>query len=218
MIYQFWTVFLALVLIFLFFDARYGMLRDMSQANPKPYSWGRVQLAWWTAIILSVFIAIYWKTGNLPDLHYSTIVLLGISAATTTTSRLIDVSDVRKAAIRHQDIKKDNFLLDILSDENGVSIHRFQTVVFNITFGIWFIKKSLQALGACNTSACDIDAIMPIVTDTNLTLLGVSAAAYAAMKSTENSVPATATALPANTTLSTTATTVTTTTAAPSNP
>ena len=205
MIYQFWTVFLVLIAIFIFCDARYGMLRDISQATPKPYSWGRVQLAWWTAIILSTFIAIYWKTGNLPDLHYSTIVLLGISAGTTATARAIDVSDLSKATVRHQDTKKENILLDLLSDANGVSIHRFQTVVFNIVFGIWFISQSLKNLGLCANSDCNINDIMPVIGDNNLILLGVSAAAYAAMKTTENSVPPAVTQN--NASLSTTTTT-----------
>ncbi|MFM9568682.1 hypothetical protein, partial [Streptomyces turgidiscabies] len=62
-------------------------------ANPKPYSYGRTQLAWWTLIILSSFIAIFIVKGNLPVLDNSLIILLGISSATTAAAGLIDSSD-----------------------------------------------------------------------------------------------------------------------------
>ena len=81
--------------LILFFDRRYGTLRDTSSATPPPYSWARVQLAWWTVIILSSLIAIVWKDmqvtppGNLPTLHYSTLVLLGISISLFSTYRSV---------------------------------------------------------------------------------------------------------------------------------
>ena len=149
MIYQFWVIFLVLLVIFIFCDIKYGLLRDTSQAKPQPYSWGRVQLAWWTIIIFSAFAGIFWKTGDLPDLQYSTIVLLGISAATTTTARMIDVSDQANALVRHQDQRTGSFFLDIVSDQKGVSIHRFQTILFNAVFGIWFITQVLDKLAGC---------------------------------------------------------------------
>lgn len=176
------------------------MLRDISKApGHQPYSWARVQLAWWTVIVLSSFIAILWNKGAAPTLNSSTVILLGISAATTATARVIDISDEEKLTLRHQDDFGKNFFLDILSDQNGVSVHRFQTVVFNAVFGIWFIHAVLNNLVNYDCSMYSYDAafledclkqkinyIMPPITNNNLILLGLSSATYAAMKMTEN--------------------------------
>ncbi len=236
MIYQFWIPFVLLAALVIFFDRRYGTLRDLSHANPQPYSWSRVQLAWWTVIILSSFIAIVWRDmqtdppANTPTLHYSTLVLLGISAATTAVARMIDVGDMtNQAAIRHQELPGENFLTDVLSDQSGVSIHRLQAVIFNAVFGVWFIATvlynlvtghdpcSLYPAGsqlAQNCKQIPLDYIMPVISDNNLILLGLSSATYAALKTTENKVPPVVNTPvnpnPANTTTTTTATTVTT--------
>jgi hypothetical protein len=209
MIYQFWVPFVLLVIAIIYWDIKYEILRDISKVDPKPYSWSRVQLAWWTVIILSAFIAILWRDGRAPTLHYSTIVLLSISVATTAAARAIDVSDITNHLTRHQSQKHVNngsFLIDILSDQNGMSIHRLQAVGFNLVFGIWFICIVLQNLVDFPNAAliCDIysgmpdalkkctanpiDFIMPAISDNNLVLLGVSSATYAAIKTTENKV------------------------------
>jgi hypothetical protein len=200
-----WIVFAVLLLLIIIFDKKYSMLRDSSLAQTKPYSFARVQLAWWTLIVLSEFITILIiKAGAIPTLNNSTLILLGISAGTTATARVIDLSDQSNPAIsRNQDMNGDNFILDILSDANGVNIHRFQTVVFNLIFGIWFIIEFLSqaskspACPVCSgpnadaaaCAACTADFInhlIPVITTNNLILLGLSSATYAALKTTEN--------------------------------
>jgi hypothetical protein len=193
--YQFWIPLLLLTAAMAVCERKWCLLRDLTQPKPQPYSWSRVQLAWWTVIILSAFIAIIWKGHADPsgawvhdavDLPRSAVVLLGISSLTTITARTMDAnSDVVHTG------NGESFFLDILSDHNGVSIARFQTVVFNFVFGIWFIAETAQRLAA-NAPA---DTIMPPITDNNLILLGMSSAAYAAMKLTENKEKAKADAI-----------------------
>ena len=186
----FWALFLALSGLIIFFDQKYKMLRDISTAGKKPFSFARVQLAWWTVIVLSAFIAILITKGIIPTFDSSTLILLGISAATTGTARIIDQSDLSNPAIvRGQDQNGQDFFLDILSDGTGVNIHRFQTVVFNLVFGIWFIVTVVHELPLCASGTC-IDGIIPKVTTNNLILLGLSSGTYAALKATENKVPA----------------------------
>jgi len=184
MVYPFWLVFAVLLIAVIYFDRNYCMLRDMSTVNKhQPYSWSRVQLAWWSVIILSCFITIIIMRGTAPTLDISTVILLGISAATTATAKAIDISDAEKYdRIRNQDDFGKNFFLDILSDGTGVSVHRFQTVVFNCVFGIWFINAFLHNL----LNNADLNLIIPPVANNNLILLGVSSATYAALKATEN--------------------------------
>lgn len=190
----FWLAFAVLGIAVAYCSYKYCMLKDNSTAVKQPYSWSRVQLAWWTVIILSAFIAILFSYNEAPTLTTSTVVLLGISAATTAVARTIDVSDAASpATVATPPAEGSNFILDILSDQNGVSIHRFQTVVFNFVFGCWFIVTVLENLH--NMPEDGINAIMPDFATTNLVLLGLSSATYAALKTTEKKP----TAKPANT-------------------
>ncbi|PLK44429.1 hypothetical protein C0V77_11640 [Emticicia sp. TH156] len=161
------------------------MLKDQSTAEKQPYSWSRVQLAWWTVIIMSAFTSIMITHNNAPELWESTVILLGISAATIASARVIDAADESDPNIqRHQDTNGTNFVVDILSDQTGVSIHRFQTVVFNLAFGIWFILKVVNNLATPPQN--NINLIIPDIEPNNLILLGVSSATYVALKVTEN--------------------------------
>jgi len=185
----FWAPFAVLMISVIYFEWRFHMLRDLSQSDKKPYSWARVQLAWWSVIVLASFIAIMLTTGEAPTLNDSTLVLLGISGATITAARLADVSDINAASgTRHQDTGTQNFFLDILSDSNGVSIHRFQTLVFNIGFGVWYIHEVLQGLNGLSGEPTPktLNEVIPIIEPNNLILLGLSAGTYAALKMTEN--------------------------------
>lgn len=180
----FWFAFLILSFLIIFFDKKYLMLRDISTAARKPYSFARVQLAWWSVIVLASLISIVASKGGIPTLDSSTLILLGISSATIATASIIDLSDESNPNIfRTQDENSQNFILDILSDEKGVSIHRFQIVIFNITFGIWFICTVIYNLGHF---AGDINMIIPKVEENNLILLGLSSGTYAALKTAEN--------------------------------
>ena len=55
----YWIVFAIILSIFLYFDIKYDLLKDSSTANKRPYSYSRVQLAWWTLIVLTSFITIF---------------------------------------------------------------------------------------------------------------------------------------------------------------
>jgi len=177
--------FALLVYSVIYCNRKYCMLKDTSQAGKRPFSWSRVQLAWWTVIVLAAFIAILINYKQAPGLDSSTVILLGISAATIAAARTIDITDAADVTItRHQDQDGSNFILDILSEQGNVSIARFQTVVFNFVFGIWFISIVLEHLATYSLS--QIDTVIPVITSENLVLLGLSSATYAIMKTTEN--------------------------------
>ena len=182
----FWITFLVLSISIIFFGRKYSMLRDASSALRKPYSFSRVQLGWWTLILISSFTSILIVRCDVATFDTSQLILLGISAATMASAKLIDISDQNNVRVnRSQDLGSDNFFLDILSDENGVSVHRFQSVIFNLIFGIWFILKINRNLDA----GVDINLIMPVLSNNNLILLGLSSGTYAALKATENKDP-----------------------------
>jgi hypothetical protein len=181
----FWATFIVLAAVVYIFDRKYFMLRDNGTSLPRPHSFSRVQLAWWSVIVLTSFISILIiSNGTAPTFNPSTLYLLGISSATTIGATLIDISDQTNPNLTGlaQNMKGDNFFLDILSDKNGVDVHRFQTVVFNIVFGAWFIMYVLQHLGG----QINPDAVMPVIASNNLILLGVSSGVYTTLKATEN--------------------------------
>ncbi len=192
----FTIVFIFLVFLVILFDKKYGMLRDITTAAnaPKPYSFARVQLAWWSVIVISAFAAIIIERGLIPTFRESTLILLGISAGTMATAKLTDLSDKNNpnVGLKSQNEPSQGFFLDILSDTQGVSISRFQTVLFNLIFGVWFIYMvwgSLNLLhldGLNHIWKMDIDTVIPDLVQNSLILIGLSSGTYAALKTTEN--------------------------------
>ncbi|MCU0322083.1 MAG: hypothetical protein MUE72_06660 [Chitinophagaceae bacterium] len=181
-----WIAVAILLLLIILLDKKYYLLRDISTAKQKTYSYARVQLSWWTIIIIASFIAIFITKGNLPILDSSLIILLGISSGTTGVASIIDVSDrSTENAVLIQNGESENFFLDILSDANGISIHRLQAFLFNLVIGIWVLVMVAKGLTSCTTQTC-INTILPIIDPNKLLLLGVSAATYAGLKTNEN--------------------------------
>lgn len=137
-----------LLVLIIFLQIKYSFISDDSTATIKPYSFTRVQLVWWTFIILAIIISIVIASGQIPTLDNSTLILLGIGSLTTASARIIDISDKQNnaGAVLNVNQTSQGFLLDILSDNNGVSIHRLQAFVFNLLFGLWFIYKSYKGI------------------------------------------------------------------------
>lgn len=198
-LFIFLLVFFLLLILVIFLQWKYELMLDASMAYPKPYSFARAQMVWWTFIVLSVFISIVITSGKMPTLNTSTLVLLGLGALTMGIARLIDISDRQKLiadnnvrgkspALLSVDQPSQGFMLDILSDNSGVSIHRLQAVMFNLVFGIWFIYKSFLTLKGINTLSLQsvVNSVMPVISDNNLILLSLSAGTYVALKTTEN--------------------------------
>ena len=164
--------------IYLLWD--HGALRDTSVQcdGEKPYSFSRVQLWWWTLVILGSYLGVYALTGKYWDLNTTCLILLGISTATTVSGALVDTRQIEDPKItRSQDNPSQGFLKDILSDEQGVSMHRFQALIFNAAFGFTFIVTVFSDTGAGH---------FPIFDEITLSLMGVSSATYLAMKTNEN--------------------------------
>lgn len=185
----FWLVLLSFLLLFLWLGIRFNLLKDKSTATVKPFSYARVQLTWWTLIIVSSFVSIFLSKGNLPLLDSSIIILLGLSSATTATAAVIDTSDQSNSKLTLiQNQESEGFLLDILSDNNGISIHRLQAFLFNIIIGVWVLYSVQKGLLNCNviTNQTCINTIIPSIDDNKLLLLGVSALAYVGLKTNEN--------------------------------
>ncbi len=189
-----WLLFLAVLVAGMVLFAQSAICKDESyDANNKlrplkerPYSYAKVQLFWWTMIILCCYIAFFAMHCVLVPLNMTTIVLLGLGAAVFAGGRIIDnrQKDSVPTGKRIQDesARGDSFFTDILSDENGISIHRFQSLVFNLVFGIAFIYFFVTAVCCHKYPFIDFN-------EWQFALLGISSATYLGIKATENKAP-----------------------------
>lgn len=164
------------------YDPETNMLRDVKL---RPYSYSRLQLFWWTIIILVCFTSFFFYTGWLVAFNSTIVLLLGGGLAVSIFGNVIDRAQIGQNSegyvpVRHQDIQvTKGVLIDILSDDGGVSVHRFQAIVFNIVFGLGFIHSFY---------AFTVAKIYPFIDfeQWQLTLLGISSAGYLGFKMNEN--------------------------------
>ena len=183
-----WIAALALVVIFTTFILLAFLspiLRD-TVANPKalgdlqpPFSLSRTQLGVWITTIASFYIyAILWDHKTAGELNTTALTLMGISAATFAAAAVVDTSEIQQGIPRSQDEPSSgSFLQDILSDENGVSIHRFQNVIWTVVaIIIYFYNYN-------NEKPTDF---LPNLSSTLLALTGISSATYLVLKTREN--------------------------------
>ena len=158
-------------------------LRDISNGGNKPYSLGRVQLWWWSLIIIAMAIISFMFSGKLPDLNTTCLALLGISLGTTVSGRVIDNTDQsRGGGTRHQDAESKGLFTDIMSDSEGISVHRFQSVAFNVIYGLTFIVYVIEKV----VTSPNTQTVFPDYDTTTLGILLASSSAYVAVKVTEN--------------------------------
>ncbi|SHJ37211.1 hypothetical protein SAMN02745146_2950 [Hymenobacter daecheongensis DSM 21074] len=177
----------ALVFIGLIWLAiRTDIIKDQSTHEKRPYSLARTQIAWWTLVVLAAFLHLYVYTNEMPTLTDATLVLLGISAGTFAGARLVDQSQAE--AQRHQStVGSRGFFYDLMSDgsdrynsgRNGISVHRFQLLIWTLVLTILFLRYTLRNLD------------MPKFDDNLLLLMGISNGTYLLLKIPENAQPAT---------------------------
>ena len=151
-----------------------SLLREENRVS-KPYarfSFSRVQLWLWTLVIIPLF-ALNWGFVNSgkPFINETSLVLLGISGASTLTSAIITAVHLsngnNKSALK---VGKDskNFFYDILTDDHDqFSIGRLQNFVFTLVFIVIYVTYFFS------NGKVYID-FNPLV----YTLMGISAGTY----------------------------------------
>lgn len=88
---------------------------------------------------------------------------------------MIDNNEIIGQTKRFRDYKPGrNFLTDIISDNTGISVHRFQALIFNLIFGCIFINEFLTTGTFAQFGT------------TELTLMGISSATFVGLKFNEN--------------------------------
>ena len=165
-------------------DDSYGSDCKLKEVKKRSFSYGRVQLFWWTVIILSCYIWFFARYNILLPLNPTVVLLLGSGLAVFIFGKTIDNSQIEQNNVhqptRHQDIYDSaGFLSDILSDDNGISIHRLQAVAFNIIFGIGFLSAFFMLASKHAYPFTDFEPWQ-------FSLLGISAIGYLGLKTSEN--------------------------------
>ena len=188
-----WILFVLLLISGIYLFATTSICRDESldpdgrlrPVKDRSYSYSRVQPFWWTMIILGCYFAFFAMYGHLVPLNMTTVLLLGLASTVAAGGKVIDQRQKKTNPIgsRNQDKDASNhsFFYDILSDDGGISIHRFQTVVFNVAFGIGFIYYFVSS--HCN-GFCRYP--FPDMNEWQFALLGISSATYLGLKASEN--------------------------------
>jgi len=147
--------------------------------SDNPYSLSRVQLGVWTVVISCSYIYLQLCMGNCNEtgLNETVLVLMGISAGVTAGGTIIDKREIQDGRFRHQNSPSEGFFVDILSDDNGISVHRFQKVIWTGVAVIVFLNKVYSIKTGC---------ALPELSQTLLWLTGITSAAYLVLKSQEN--------------------------------
>lgn len=148
------------------------------------YSFARTQGLWWTTLIGACFVIGFGANEEVINLNATCLVLLSIGVGTTAVGGIIDTpkdEDEKTENIIPQNIFKKripHFLRDILSDATGITVYRYQALIFNLIFSIVFLVEFLE-----NISSNKME--FPVFENETLGLMGISAATYLGMKANE---------------------------------
>ena len=165
------------------FDAN-ALAMQKKQKTPllnkdNPFSLAKVQFAAWTVVIASSYIYLSLCKGDCSEgaINKTALVLMGIGAGIVTATAIIDKREMQDDRPRHQNHPSQGFFVDILSDDNGISIHRFQNFVWTVIAMVVYITKVCHVQSGC---------ILPEVSDTLLALTGISGVTYLTLRAGEN--------------------------------
>lgn len=180
------------LLLLLRLSMRTALLRDSTVQPPAgkraPYSLSRFQMAFWSFLVIAAYIFIWMITQELDTITGSVLALLGIGSATALGANLIDSGKQTAAAGGEQPQPaaappppkanvSQGFLKDVLSDDGGISLYRFQLFAWTWVLGVIFVASVYHGLQ------------MPQFSTTLLGLMGISSGTYLGFKVPENRTP-----------------------------
>jgi len=137
--------------------------------NLRPYSLSLFQMSFWFFLVIASYVFMWLITDELDTITDSILALIGIGAATALGATLIDQKKAAPAPNEPGGTTK-GFLNDVVSDPDGVSLHRFQMFVWTLVLGVIFIGSVYKNLE------------MPQFSATLLGLMGISSGTYLGFK------------------------------------
>jgi energy-coupling factor transporter transmembrane protein EcfT len=143
-----------------------------------PYSLSRFQLAFWSLLVIAAYLFIWLITEELDTITGSVLALLGIGSATALGATIIDQgkpANPQASAPAAPVVASRGFLNDVLSDDQGLSLYRFQLFAWTLVLGVIFCASVYDGLA------------MPQFSTTLLGLMGISSGTYLGFKVPEKS-------------------------------
>lgn len=155
-----------------------GRQKTTTSKKP-PYSLTRAQFGLWTVIIACsyLYLSLYKSDCEEGPVNKTALVLTGIFSGTVAASAIIDKREIGDKRQRHQNTPSRGLFTDILSDDNGISLHRFQHFVWTLVAVTVYLYKLSRITTGC---------VLPELSDTLLSLTGISSAAYLVLRAGEN--------------------------------
>lgn len=172
---QQFLAFLALVTfalgVFVYLCRTTSLVRSGTHPIPheRPYSLSLFQMSFWFFLVIAAYVFMWLITDELDTITDSVLALIGIGAATALGAALIDQKKTAPAPDEPGGQSR-GFLNDVMSDPNGVSLHRFQMFVWTLVLGVIFIGSVYKNLE------------MPQFSATLLGLMGISSGTYLGFK------------------------------------
>jgi hypothetical protein len=188
---RFWfLLFIAIAILFFLVVAvlctKTSIIRSGSTTMPikqRPYSLSLFQMVFWFCLVIVAYVFVWMINDELDTITGSVLALIGIGAGTAIGASLIDKSKTEANPPEAVPVPSRGFVHDVLSDADGISLHRFQMFVWTLVLGIIFIASVYKNLS------------MPEFSATLLGLMGISSGTYVGFKVQEK----TATDAPAGT-------------------
>jgi hypothetical protein len=140
---------------------------DGSQALiDRPFSLSLFQMAFWFFLVIAAYVFIWLICDELNTITDSVLGLIGIGAATAVGAKMVNDRTTGSDApsITH------GFVSDLISDKEGVSIHRLQMFAWTLVLGVIFLASVYK------------DLAMPEFSATLLGLMGISSGTYLGVK------------------------------------
>lgn len=165
------------------FDANAKLIQQAQRSKlvdkRNPFSLTKVQFGVWTVIISSSYIYLSLCKGDCAEgpINKTALVLMGIFAGTAVASTIQDKKEIDENRPRHQNSPSRGFFIDMLSDDTGISLHRFQNLVWTMIAMTVYLFKVTKITTGC---------ALPELSDTLLALTGISSATYLVLRSKEN--------------------------------
>lgn len=156
-------------------------LTNLTQVNPNywhqhkhPLSLARLQMSIWFFIIIGSFVFLWSTTGSLAGVNNTALILMGISGGTSMFAAIIsekrDWDAKKREPANVSDSAFTNWFIDILSSDEGMTIHRFQMFAWTLVLAVVFVNGVLS------------DYAMPLFSNELLGLMGISSGIYIGFK------------------------------------
>jgi hypothetical protein len=171
----FMVLLVSTLLLFVWLVRASNILRDSGPELPvgqrRTYSLARSQMAFWFFLVIVSYVLIWLIMDDRDSITPTVLGLMGISAATALGAAVIDANKPAGAGLALDATPASRgFFLDLLSDSGGISLHRFQMLIFTLVLGIIFIASVFN------------NRAMPEFSGTLLGLMGISAGTYVGFK------------------------------------